>query len=422
MRKSSFLGLLLVAASMSMTMTSCGDDEKTPEVVVDPLTEMEYYISGKVFEGATPLAGVAVAIGDNKGTTDATGVYSLKVADKKAYTVTFKKDSYLNVDAQATIDAGAANRSMVSLSVKMNKQNTPVTVTPEAPAKVEDQKKGAALDIPAGAVKTATPVTVTSYVEPASASTAAGAAGNKAVTPALSNIVISPAGISFTAPVVLAATNTTSKEVRFANVDIYSKTVATRAEGDWAKQSEAAFSEDNNRYEFNIAANTKLASHYSMRVKSTKNTEKEQIGEVNGKEFKVDNSGNMAAIKDFEIIFDAKAGWEFTTSPTDALTTAGVTGDNLTKMATTIQEAIEAEEGGVAGVYTVKHSLKTNISGNSIMYYVNKAKFSNKTYSFTVTVNGVDKTIDVKLKAYTGMNETYTNVDASQHSGGTGGK
>lgn len=86
------------------------------------------------------------------------------------------------------------------------------------------------------------------------------------------------------------------------------------------------------------------------------------------------------------------------------------------------KEAIEAEEGGVAGVYTVKHSLKTNISGNSIMYYVNKAKFSNKTYSFTVAINGKDNTINVKLKAYTGMNETYTNVDASQHSGGTGGK
>lgn len=422
MRKSGFLGLLLAIASMGMTMTSCRDDEKTPEVVVDPLAEMEYYISGKAYEGATPLAGVAVAIGNNKATTDAAGAYLLKVTEKKAYTMTFKKDSYLNVDAQATIEAGTANRSMVLLSVKMNKQNAPVTVTPEEPAKVEDQKKGAALDIPAGAVTTATPITVTSYVEPASASTTPDGAGNKAVTPALSNIVISPTGITFTAPVVLAATNATSKEVRFANVDIYGKTVATRAGSDWVKQSEAAFSEDNNRYEFSIAANTKLASNYSMRVRSTKNTEKEQIGEVNGKEFKVDNSGNMAAIKDYEINFDAKAGWEFTTSPTDALTAAGVTGDDLAKIGETIKEAIEAEEGGVAGVYTVKHSLKTNISGNSIMYYVNKTKFSNKTYSFTIVINGKNNTINVKLKVYTGMSETYINVDASQHSGGTGGK
>ena len=40
-------GLLLFVASLGLI--SCGDDDKEPEIVVDPVSEnVEYYIEGKV--------------------------------------------------------------------------------------------------------------------------------------------------------------------------------------------------------------------------------------------------------------------------------------------------------------------------------------------------------------------------------------
>lgn len=49
MRTSKFFktGLLLFVASLGLI--SCGDDDKEPEIVVDPVSEnVEYYIEGKV--------------------------------------------------------------------------------------------------------------------------------------------------------------------------------------------------------------------------------------------------------------------------------------------------------------------------------------------------------------------------------------
>ena len=49
MRTSKFFktGLLLFVASLGLI--SCGDDDKEPEIVVDPVSEnVEYYIEGKL--------------------------------------------------------------------------------------------------------------------------------------------------------------------------------------------------------------------------------------------------------------------------------------------------------------------------------------------------------------------------------------
>lgn len=46
-------GLLLFVASLGLI--SCGDDDKEPEIVVDPVSEnVEYYIEGKVVADNAP--------------------------------------------------------------------------------------------------------------------------------------------------------------------------------------------------------------------------------------------------------------------------------------------------------------------------------------------------------------------------------
>lgn len=76
--------------------------------------------------------------------------------------------------------------------------------------------------------------------------------------------------------------------------------------------------------------------------------------------------------------------------------------------------AIEAQEG-TTGTYKVAHELIAGISGNHILYYLNQAKYCEKTYTFKISGG---RTVTITLKFYTGMQITYTNVEASQHSGG----
>lgn len=87
------IGVLLMATTLGTTGCSFGEDEKKPEIVVDPAEKtIEYYIAGKVTEGTTALSGVEVKAGEVTATTDAEGAYKLTVDSKKVYTVTFSKE------------------------------------------------------------------------------------------------------------------------------------------------------------------------------------------------------------------------------------------------------------------------------------------------------------------------------------------
>ena len=100
------IGVLLMATTLGTTGCSFGEDEKKPEIVVDPAEKtIEYYIAGKVTEGTTALSGVEVKAGEVTATTDAEGAYKLTVDSKKVYTVTFSKEGYMSIDnATATVD------------------------------------------------------------------------------------------------------------------------------------------------------------------------------------------------------------------------------------------------------------------------------------------------------------------------------
>ena len=98
----------------------------------------------------------------------------------------------------------------------------------------------------------------------------------------------------------------------------------------------------------------------------------------------------------------------------EALKAAGAEDE---KLAAAIEAQIQSTEGNPL-VYTVERVLKTNISGNSILYYQNKAKYCTKTYTFKIMANGVKKNVTIALKCYTGSEEKYTNQSSDQHSGG----
>ena len=174
---------------------------------------------------------------------------------------------------------------------------------------------------------------------------------------------------------------------------MYNQKTTTRAGENWNKVADAIYDSETNSYKVTLPAGASLSGKYSMRVKSSKTTGKERIGETN-KEEKKSNEGNMTAIPEYKINFEATAGWEYTVSPEKALMNAGV---------------------DAAGTYKVTHELIAGISGNHILYYLNQAKYCEKTYTFKISGG---RTVTITLKFYTGMQITYTNVEASQHSGG----
>ena len=164
-------GLLLFVASLGLI--SCGDDDKEPEIVVDPVSEnVEYYIEGKVVADNAALEGVSVTAGEATATTDENGQYSLTVKDKKTYTVSFAKKGYKTVsDASVEIAKNATNKSLIALNVTMSKEGVAVTVNPEEETVITDKGEGeikgatSALIVPAGAVSATTDIALTPYWE-----------------------------------------------------------------------------------------------------------------------------------------------------------------------------------------------------------------------------------------------------------------
>ena len=264
---------------------------------MDPAEKtIEYYIAGKVTEGTTALSGVEVKAGEITATTDAEGAYKLTVDSKKMYTVTFSKEGYMSIDnATATIADNAANRSMVSLSVKLSKKAPEKEVKADAEEEVVVTDKGdsnisqaeAAVIIPPKAIETTTTVSVTPYEEPAAVTTTV-TPGNNVETPvAIANIEVETAKeVTLAKPVTLAIINKASEHTTFENVEVYNQKTTTRAGENWNKVADAIYDSETNSYKFTLPAGASLSGKYSMRVKSSKTTGKELVGETNKEEKK----------------------------------------------------------------------------------------------------------------------------------------
>ena len=375
-------GLLLFVASLGLI--SCGDDDKEPEIVVDPVSEnVEYYIEGKVVADNAALEGVSVTAGEATATTDENGQYSLTVKDKKTYTVSFAKKGYKTVsDASVEIAKNATNKSLIALNVTMSKEGVPVTVNPEEEAVITDKGEGeikgatSALIVPAGAVSATTDIALTPYWEVSAINE----------TPGVKKEAVANTDLSGT--------------YYFDEVEVYEKANA-RAIGDWKKYADAAFDKETNSYHAVIEKGSSLNQDYSVRVKSEKNVSAVKEDEIL-KEGSYSNAGNMSATT-YDIPYTAKLGWEISASGLDE------------GALSLVKAAIAAQEGGSEGVYTVNKTFTAHVSGDYILYFSCKAKYVEKEYTFSIA----GKKAVAKVKHYLGTDFIYTNQSASMHGGGS---
>ena len=120
-----------LAATLSVGFVGCSDDdEPTPEIVTDnPLDKEVYYIAGKVTEGGKSLEGVEVSTSGKSVKTAADGTYQLAMDKIGTYVVTFAKDGYVTVTADAMIPSGTPKHGSVALSQTLTSLAASVTVS-----------------------------------------------------------------------------------------------------------------------------------------------------------------------------------------------------------------------------------------------------------------------------------------------------
>lgn len=411
MKTNKILVMALLLAFTGAGFTSCAikDNEKNAEMVEDPIqATTEYYINGKVVdENGNNLSGVNVSAGEVVAKTAADGTFSLTVNETGSYNVAASMDGYLKVSGTVAVPQNATNRSSYNTSFIMTKKAASVTVDANNAAdvvinngkKVNDMSEvesGVTVAIPAATenIKGAE-ISVTEYVPEVSEE-----ANQKQEAPVANIYVEAPENIPAEG-VTLAIVNPVERgKSTFESFKVYKSTATRNSEG--FNEIGNAVLDDKNNFSIQLTGGN-LAGDYSFRVKynSSSTTGKET---VSGEK---DNSGSMNAIRDYNISYTEKMGWEYT----DKTVFEGMD----TEVEKLIKSAIKSAQGA-EGVTSISKSLTTNISGNHILYYTVDNNYTVTTYKFVMTGG---KNITVKTKAYTGTKLNYQIVSADQHSGGT---
>lgn len=392
--------LLLSATTLSMTACSDDDEERTPEIVTDPLAEnVAYYIVGRTMEGTTPLSGVTISVdGQESVETDNSGLFRISVNGKQTYTVKATKDNYLGMTATVSIPNNAENRSSVTANFVLTPKATTATLPANNNEAVIDETgevetiasiEEAGIQVPANKVETNTDVTVTPYL-----------ASNSATTSIMNMYIETSSEVQANA--IKLAVRNASSQYNFTNVEVYKESDMSRAE---SQLGGAVYNAETQTYQYELQEGT-LEGDYSFRIDAARQESGEQSEPIKDAENTVDNSGNFNAMNNVTINYSAPMGWEYVTAPEST-----VGNDPICEQ---INNAIVASEGP-QGVYNVNYSEQTSISGNHILYWNVESTYKTINYTFNLN-NG--QTVTVTVKKYTGTKFDYRIEDANGHSGG----
>ncbi len=428
MMKKSLVLRFCFLLGIASVLTGCSfwPDEKFPEIVDDPMKEEVYYIIGRVFDLDTnePLAGVTVVVDGQTVLTDANGVYQVTVYKKGLYTAEFFKKDYYGSTQEGYITVEAKNHSTLVLSARLGKPGPLVDVDSKGEVvgdKPTEPESSVTITIPAGALPddATTQLRITQHDHPVTASTTVNS-GVVPITTPLSSLHIEAYNIkNFQAPLRLTWKNLCAPLAYFDEVKIYSQNdEVTRAAGEWVTESGCTHFDEHYFIE-----RKDLKDKYLLEINSVQETSGVKKGEpnlINGQtSVKIDNSGTMKAATNCELKVSLLQGWEFIVTPEQALEALGVAPADQCKTPVTMLKVIELMEGNPQGFFTIDQCRYTSVNGGYVMYYRNDSKYIERTYTFSVIVNGKDKKKAVaKLKRYIGDTETYYNVDGKMHSGG----
>ena len=394
-----------LAATLSVGFVGCSDDdEPTPEIVENPLDKEVYHITGKVTDGSVALEGVEVSTSGKSAKTAADGTYQLAMDKIGTYVVTFAKEGYVTVSADAVILSSTPKHSAVALSQILTSLAASVPVSAEKEVVVYDERTHVAeLHIPVGAVPEDTEITMTEYVKGVKVK------GDHA---SLSTINCTPDGLEFGKDVEVMIKNTTSNAISFADVKHFVE------EGNaWKELGTADFDADRNVYACTLDgfSNHSFGTVYSESVASSST---EDLSTVT-----IDNLGKMAAAEQ-EVTGKQKIGWEIQGDLKQLLGSAfsALSSSDIESLASQLNTAITSTKGSAAGVEEIPFSLGTaKVDGDQKVTIDMKAKKNLSSFSVNFNYQGRVVPFSVKVATCAGVSTTITKEGGASHPGHSGG-
>lgn len=395
---------ICLTALVGLGVSSCSKDEPEPEIVQNPLDQEVYYLAGTITDGSDALDGVEVRTGDAKASTAADGTYRIAVNKKGIhYTVSFSKEGYIPVSAEAVIPSDAVKSSIVTLSQQLTPANKAVTVSPDDEVEIEEARREVtSLVIPAGAVKETTDISVTEYIDGAKTSPE---------HISLSTVNCSPDGLTFEKPVEIRVKNATTNAISFADVKHY-----VEKNGVWQEEGVASFDKNRNVY---TAELTGFSNHSFGPGCATKDggASFEETGSLD-----VDNIGRMDATEK-AITARQKTGWQIDGDLSESVSSqfAGLNSSDVSGLVSTLNYAIASLKGTSSGVKETEVSLGTaKVSGDTKMNIVLKARKQVTTHTFYLYYKGERKPFRVNVVTYTGLYPYITYTYGEQHTDHSG--
>lgn len=380
MKTTNYLSLSLVAATLivgTLFFSSCKKDEvePVPEIVENPLEKEAHFIIGMITDGVNALADVTVSAGNESATTDAKGVYQIKVAKEGTYELSIVKEGYISIKKDVTISNGANKGTIIFYSQILTKKAASIKVSPEKDVQVTSSE-GISVAIPVGAVKTETFVTIASFV-PAADKTARDVA-DKAVssgstTPVKASTTMSfaslhcePDGLIFEKPLeVKVKAEEVAEGVYFTKTKHY---INGTEEGD------AVLDAASNSYLLAL----KGFSVHEMEIVTDLSVEASNesvYSEV------IDNLGKTASVSK-DISLKMNHGWKIISM------SSGVTGEIEAKMMTALKNILSSSEG----ISEIEISKKVAVSGDVKMTILFTQALIKYTFEFE-TNKGVESIV-----------------------------
>lgn len=394
-----------LAATLSVGFVGCSDDdEPTPEIVENPLDKEVYHITGKVTDGSVALEGVEVSTSGKSAKTAADGTYQLAMDKIGTYVVTFAKEGYVTVSADAVILSSTPKQGSVSLSQTLTSLAASVTVSTGKDAIVYDERTHVTeLAVPAGAVKEDTEITLTEYLK-----------GMKADADhaSLSTINCTPDGLKFEKSVEVTVKNATSNAISFADVKHFVE------DGNaWKELGTVDFDADRNVYACTLDgfSNHSFGPVYSV---ADAGSSTENLSTVT-----IDNLGKMAAAEQ-EVTGKQKIGWEIQGDLKQLLGSAfsALSSSDIESLASQLNTAITSTKGSAAGVEEIPFSLGTaKVDGDQKVTIDMKAKKNLSSFSVNFNYQGRVVPFSVEIVTYAGVSTTITKEGGASHPGHSGG-
>lgn len=354
------------------------------------------------------VEGVAVSTSGQSATTGADGQFELKVANKGDYVVSFAKDGYVPVTAEATIGTSASNRSSTVIKQYLIPRNTPFSISPDKDQVVGYDDAGISLSIPAGAVTETTDISITPFIPGARKLT------DGPIYAGLITMSLEPDGFKFAKPIEIAQKDFTGGAVNFgtlkhiedeSNVRVLLENVAYVPVSQSYKTPLSGFSTHILAVEINTTAG---------------GTATESLGTKT-----IDNLG-VSTSKQESIAIPKKYGWTFDgdlasliRAEYPSLTTPAAVG-----LFAHISTAINSLMGSAPGVGDITVTESFRVSGDVSLSLEILAVVEKYTFTFPLTfANGSTDQFSVAVTKYTGtqLKPTYTYGSThTDHSGGGG--